>query len=42
MIFLLFELDVIIMTFFMLQENYGIYLSYEEPKEDSRGSCQGE
>ena len=42
MIFLLFELDVSLMTFFMLQEHYGIYLAYKEPKEDSRGAYQGE
>ena len=42
MIFLLFELDVSSMTLFMLQEHYGIHLAYQEPKEDSRGSRQGE
>jgi hypothetical protein len=41
MILLLFKLDVSLMTF-MLQKNYGIYLAYEEPKEDSRGAYQGE
>ena len=42
MIFLLFELDVSIMTLFILQDQYGIYLAYEEPKEDSQGAYQGE
>lgn len=42
MILVLFELDVSIMNFFMLQEHYWIYLTYEQPKEDSRGACQGE
>ena len=42
MILLLFELYVSIMNLFMFQENYGIYLSYKEPKEDNWGSCQGE
>jgi len=32
MILLLFELDITLMNFFMLQENYGIYLAYEERK----------
>ena len=42
MILIFFELDVSLMTLCMLQENYGIYLTYEEPKEDSRGAYQGE
>jgi hypothetical protein len=42
MILLLFELYVSLMNLFMLQDHYGIYLAYEEPKEDSQGSCQGE
>ena len=41
MILLLFELDVSIMTFFMLQEHYGIHLTYQELKEDRRGARQG-
>jgi hypothetical protein len=42
MILLLFELDVSIITLFMLREHYGIYFAYQEPKEDSRVSYQGE
>ena len=38
----MFELNVSIMSLFMLKEHYGIYLTYEEPKEDSQGACQGE
>ena len=36
------ELDVCLMTLFMLLDNYGLYLAYEEPKEDSQGAYQGE
>ena len=38
----MFELNVSLMTFFMLQEHYRIYLTYEEPKEDSQGTYPGE
>ena len=42
MILLLFELDGSIMTLFLFQEHYGIYLAYEEHEEGSRGASQGE
>ena len=41
MLFLL-ELDVCIMTLFMLQENYGIQLTKQEPEQDCRGAHQRE
>ena len=42
MILILFELDGSLMTSFLFQENYGIYLAYKEHEEGNRGACQGE
>ena len=39
---LLLGLDVCIMNLFMLQENHGIHLTEQEPKQDYRGAHQGE
>ena len=39
---LLLELDVCIMTLFMLQENHSIHLTYQEPEKEYRGAHQGE
>ena len=40
--FLLLELDVCLMTLFMLQEHHGLHLAYQEPEQDYRGAHQGE
>ena len=42
MLLLLLELDVYLMTLFMLQEHHGIQLTKQEPEQDCRGAHQGE
>ena len=39
---LLLELDVCLMSLFMLQEHHGIQLTYQEPEQDCQGAHQAE